>query len=195
MAERRSGPAPGVRRSRRGTDPVRAPSDGANLRDRGATDIFRAEGEDDWKRHWKIRKQVPWVLRNLSTHTSIEDLAVPIGEVHSLVRRIRELEREYRLRIPTFGHLGDGNLHAHPLKEASSSEADWLETLPRLLTELYRSTAALGGTISGEHGIGNKRRAYLSLVMSPEQIDLMTRIKNALDPNGILNPGKIFPSD
>jgi glycolate oxidase len=118
---------------------------------------------------------------------------VPVGEVRGLVREIREVERRYGIRIPTFGHLGDGNLHAHPLKETAISEAGWLELLPRLLSELYRATAAMGGTISGEHGIGSKRREYLPLVMPREQIELLERIKKALDPNGILNPGKILP--
>ena len=91
-----------------------------------------------------------------------------------------------------FGHAGDGNLHAHPLKNPQSSEAEWYELIPRLLSDLYRATAALGGTISGEHGIGSKRRQFLPLVMGADQIDVLRKIKKALDPNGILNPGKIF---
>ena len=105
---------------------------------------------------------------------------------------MQALEKQYAVRIPVFGHAGDGNLHAHPLKDPDSSEEHWYELIPRLLTDLYKATAALGGTISGEHGIGSKRRQFLPLVMGAEQIDVLRRIKKVMDPNGILNPGKIF---
>ncbi len=160
-------------------------------RGHGASVVLTAGDEADWRRHWKIRKQVPWVLRGLAAHTSIEDLSVPVGEVRALVGAIRGLERTWRVRIPTFGHLGDGNLHAHPLGDPSAPEGAWDEMLPLLLADLYRAASGLGGTISGEHGIGSKRKDFLPLVMSPEQIGMLAAIKGAFDPNGILNPGKI----
>jgi glycolate oxidase len=163
-------------------------------RARGPTLVLSAEGEAESARWWRIRKQVPWTLKALSTHCSIEDIVVPISRIPQIIRRIRELEDEYGLAIPVFGHAGDGNLHAHPLKSRETSEEDWYAMLPKLLADLYRGAAELGGTISGEHGIGSKRREFLPLVMGGGQIDLLARIKRALDPNGILNPGKIFPS-
>jgi len=161
-------------------------------RARGPLDVFTADSEVDSARFWKIRKQIPWTLKALSTHSSIEDIVVPVGEIPAIVEKIQGLEKEYAVRVPVFGHAGDGNLHAHPLKDPLSTEAAWYELIPRLLTDLYTATAALGGTISGEHGIGSKRRQFLPLVMGAGQIDLLRRIKQAFDPNGILNPGKIF---
>ena len=159
---------------------------------RNPLEIFKARSEQESSRFWKIRKQVPWTLKGLSTQCSIEDIVVPVGLIPDIIEEILELEKKYAVRIPVFGHAGDGNLHAHPLKNPDSSEADWLEMIPRLLADLYRATAALGGTISGEHGIGSKRRQFMPLVMGSEQLDVLRKIKKVLDPNGILNPGKIF---
>jgi glycolate oxidase len=158
----------------------------------GAREVMRAANDAEAARFWKIRKQAAWVLRTLSSRTSIEDIVVPVGTVGSYIRTIEELEERYGVRIPTFGHAADGNFHSHPLKAPGMTDEEWDAILPRLLSDLYRAAAALGGTISGEHGIGNKRRSYLPLVMSPGEIDMLRAIKNALDPNGILNPGKIF---
>ena len=158
----------------------------------GASQVVRARGEPESARFWKIRKQLVWALRAASTRTSIEDIVVPIASVRPFVRRIQEVARTFGLRIPTFGHAADGNLHCHPLKSPGMSDEDWDELLPRVLKALYEAAASLGGTISGEHGIGNKRRAYLPFVMPEPQIALLRAIKKALDPAGILNPGKIF---
>ena len=106
-----------------------------------------------------------------------------------------ELERlsaKYGVLIPCYGHAGDGNLHATPVKPPEMAMEEWHARLPSLLEELYRAVAQLGGTISGEHGVGSKRAAYLPLVMEPAVIDLQRRIKQAFDPLNILNPGKIF---
>jgi len=157
--------------------------------------IFTADTEVGSNRYWKIRKQVPWSLKALSTHSSVEDIVVPVSEIPTIIAKIVDLEKKYGVRIPVFGHAADGNLHATPLADPQSTEAHWHELIPRLLADLYRETAALGGTISGEHGIGSKRRQYLSLVMGTGQIDLLRRIKATMDPGGILNPGKIFEED
>ena len=117
---------------------------------------------------------------------------VPIAAIPRTVAHLKALAAKYNILIPVFGHAGDGNLHAHPIKNADQSVTDWQAMLPSVLKEIYVMTAELGGTISGEHGIGHKRRDYLDLVMSPAQIDLMRQIKRAFDPNNILNPGKIF---
>ena len=96
--------------------------------------------------------------------------------------------------IPCFGHAGDGNLHAHPKSNPSWSEDEWEAREPEILGELYRLVGSLGGTISGEHGIGHKRKQYMGLVMSDTEMELMRKVKRAFDPQHILNPGKIFPS-
>ncbi len=95
--------------------------------------------------------------------------------------------------FPCYGHAGDGNLHATVVKKPETPMEEWHEKLPRILEELYVAVAKLGGTVSGEHGIGSKRARYLPLVMDPVVIDLQRRIKKAFDPLNVLNPGKIFP--
>jgi glycolate oxidase len=99
---------------------------------------------------------------------------------------------KYDVLIPCYGHAGDGNMHTRIVMNPAWTVAQWEQTLPTILTELYTITAGLGGTISGEHGIGHKRKGYMPLVMSPAVIDMMRSIKCALDPNNILNPGKVF---
>lgn len=158
----------------------------------GPLHLLMARGEEESARFWKIRKQLVWALRTMSTRTSIEDIVVPIAAVRPFVRKIQQVAEKRGLRIPTFGHAADGNLHSHPLKNPGMSDEDWDALLPVVLKELYLEAAALGGTISGEHGIGNKRREYLALVMPEAQIALLRAIKAALDPKGIFNPGKIF---
>jgi len=95
--------------------------------------------------------------------------------------------------IPCYGHAGDGNLHATVVKKPETPTDEWDEKLPAILEELYQIVAGLGGTISGEHGIGSKRARYLPLVMDDELIELQRRVKRVFDPQNILNPGKIFP--
>lgn len=164
----------------------------AICRERGAAAQYSAATEQEIDRFWKIRKQIPWVLKQLGSHQSVEDIVVPIAAIPRTLAYLKDLAVKYDIVIPVFGHAGDGNLHALPTKNADQSVADWQAMVPSLLKEIYVMTAELGGTISGEHGIGHKRRDYLELVMSPAQIDLMRQIKRAFDPNNILNPGKIF---
>ena len=159
---------------------------------KGAVEYHLASADAEIERFWKIRKQIPWVLKRYSLHQSIEDIVVPIANIPKILHHIQKLEKKYNIMIPVFGHAGDGNLHAHPMKNPEQSLEHWEEMLPQLLTDIYNQTAELGGTISGEHGIGHKRRDYMELVMSDAQLAVMRKIKNALDPNNILNPGKIF---
>jgi glycolate oxidase len=127
-----------------------------------------------------------------TSHQSIEDIVVPIANIPRALSNLKKIGEKFGVAIPVLGHAGDGNLHAVPLKNPSDSIAHWEEMLPVLLKDIYAMTAELGGTISGEHGIGHKRRDYMSLVMSDAHLDMMRKIKCALDPKNILNPGKIF---
>lgn len=146
------------------------------------------------ERVWGWRKAVPWwVKRTAPGYHAVEDVVVPPGEIPALVEHADLLRREYGLPIAVFGHAGDGNFHINPMKPASMPPDEWYDCVERLRLDLYRTVTALGGTISGEHGIGRKRTRYLPLALSPEEIATMRAIKNALDPNGVLNPGVLLP--
>ena len=99
--------------------------------------------------------------------------------------------KSYDISIPCYGHAGDGNLHATPVMNPKWSVETWRKKLPAILTDIYKLTASLGGTISGEHGIGHKRKEFMPLVVDGACLAMMRAIKQALDPNNILNPGKI----
>jgi glycolate oxidase len=125
---------------------------------------------------------------------SLEDIVVPLTLILSLVRELEWLSRTYDVLIPCYGHAGDGNLHATAVKRPESTLADWQTELPLILTGLHTAVAALGGSISGEHGIGAKRARYLPLAMDLALIALQRRLKQAFDLLNILGPGKIVPS-
>ena len=158
----------------------------------GAIEEYLATTDEEIERFWKIRKAIPWQLKRHSAHQSVEDIVVPIAAIPQILRDIKRIGEKYDILIPVFGHAGDGNLHATPLKNPDHLLDHWEDILPEVLKEIYIATAQLGGTISGEHGIGHKRKGFMNLVMSRTQIDILSRIKRAMDPNNILNPGKII---
>jgi glycolate oxidase len=164
-------------------------------RERGAIEEYPATTEQEIERFWRIRKRIPWDIMRYTPHQSVEDIVVPIASIPLALSNLKQIGEKYNVAIPVLGHAGDGNLHAIPLKNPDSSVAHWEEILPAMLKDIYVMTSELGGTISGEHGIGHKRRDYMSLVMSEAHLDMMRKIKRALDPNNILNPGKVFNLD
>jgi glycolate oxidase len=125
---------------------------------------------------------------------SAEDIVVPPAAIAELLTELEHLSARYGVSIPCFGHAADGNLHAYITKGQETPVEEWEAARPTILTGLYQAVYRLGGTISGEHGIGLKRSPYLPLVMDPVLIEVQQRIKRAFDPLNILNPGKIFPS-
>ena len=161
--------------------------------ERGALEVYVADNLTTRERIWNIRRKIPEAFKVENPHQSPEDIVVPIAEIPALMPELERIGKEFGVRIPCFGHAGDGNLHATVVKEPSDSLEEWQKKLPKVLRELYIVAARLGGTISGEHGIGSKRKDYLPLVLDSTLISLMKRVKQAFDPNGIMNPGKIFP--
>ena len=117
---------------------------------------------------------------------------MPPAAIAAMVAMMKKLSDKYDVMIPCFGHAADGNIHARIVSQPEWSDEKWDEILPKILDELYRLTAEVGGRISGEHGIGHKRKKYLPYVVSGNYIDMLRAIKRAMDPNNILNPGKIF---
>lgn len=145
---------------------------------------------------WRLRKQVPWwVKRSAGQYHSLEDVVVPPAQVAELVDYVDRLRREYAVPVAMFGHAGDGNFHVTPMKPETMETERWQETIDALLRDLYAYVKQLGGTISGEHGIGRKRVKYLAEFVDPDQLAVMRQIKQTLDPRGILNPGVILADE
>ncbi len=160
--------------------------------DKGALDILVADTTAKSERLWKVRSSIADAINARTSFLSVEDIVVPIAQIPELVKAISALSQKHGILIPCYGHAGDGNLHATPLKPDSWSADEWHEKIKPILGDLYRSAVSLGGTISGEHGIGHKRKGFLGMVFQGEVIELMKAIKRAFDPQNILNPGKIF---
>ncbi|HIP97196.1 MAG TPA: FAD-binding protein [Anaerolineae bacterium] len=158
----------------------------------GALDVLVALGPRDRDRLWEARRAIVDALKKESPINHMEDVVVPRAEIPALLKSIREIAERYAVRIVSFGHAGDGNVHVNVLKDDLPDER-WQEIIPPLVEEIYRLTLSLGGMITGEHGIGATRRQYLPLALDRAQIEVMERIRAAFDPNRILNPAKIFP--
>jgi len=159
----------------------------------GATEVYVADNATTSERIWKVRRNIAEAFKVVSPQQSLEDVVVPIAEIPKVVRGLAEIGAKHDIQIPCYGHAGDGNLHATPVMNPAWTVAEWHERLPEVLTDIYGLVASLGGTISGEHGIGSKRLRYLPLVLEEAQLGMMRAVKRALDPNLVLNPGKLVP--
>jgi glycolate oxidase len=158
----------------------------------GALDVYVGDSPAAERRMWRPRQNLAEAFKVICPVQSLEDIVVPLAQIPDLMPELERLSQKYSVLIPCYGHAGDGNLHATVIKQPETPMEEWEEKLPAILQELYLVVAQLGGTISGEHGVGSKRREYLPLVMDEPLIELHRRIKRAFDPNHILNPGKIF---
>lgn len=159
----------------------------------GALDVYVGNTPTTERKMWAPRVNLAEAFKTVCPVQSLEDIVVPTARIPALIRELERLALKHDVLIPCYGHAGDGNLHATPVKKPETPMETWKERLPQILTELYGIVSGLGGTISGEHGIGSKRASYLPIVMSPELIALQKRTKGLFDPLNILNPGKIFP--
>ncbi len=158
----------------------------------GALQVYVADNPTTSEQIWKLRRNIAEAYSVISSRQSGEDIVVPPASIPKIVAKFSEISKKYSVLIPCFGHAGDGNIHAHIVSDPSWTDEYWDSLLPKILSELYEFTKELGGTISGEHGIGCKRKKYISKVLSAEHINLLKAIKSTFDPNNILNPGKIF---
>jgi len=161
----------------------------------GALDILVGNTPRDERRMWRPRQEMAEALKAICPVQSLEDIVVPMAQIPNLMPELDRLSEDYDVVIPCYGHAGDGNLHATVVKKPETPMETWEEVLPAILEALYTVVAELGGTISGEHGIGSKRARYLPLVMDSKLIALQRDIKRVFDPLTILNPGKIFPTE
>ncbi|MFA6906478.1 MAG: FAD-binding oxidoreductase, partial [Sphaerochaeta sp.] len=132
----------------------------------GAMEVYIAEDATTRERIWSVRRNIAEAIKVYSPVQSLEDVVVPIASIPLVLPRLQELKEKYQVRIPCYGHAGDGNLHATIVKDPEMSLTDWKELEPKLLTELYAFiTGELGGKISGEHGIGLKRKGFLKALI------------------------------
>ncbi|HWO97291.1 MAG TPA: glycolate oxidase subunit GlcD [Bacillus sp. (in: firmicutes)] len=139
------------------------------------------------------RRSALSALARLKPTTILEDATVPRSEIAKMVRAINEIAVKYDVKICTFGHAGDGNLH--PTCPTDSRDHDEIERVEKAFAEIFEKAIELGGTITGEHGVGVMKAPYLELKLGQEGIAAMQGIKNAFDPNNIMNPGKVFAKD
>lgn len=163
---------------------------GNRLFDLGAKEVYMADDSVLIEEIWKMRRAVPEAIHLALPVEMNEDISVPIQKIGDVLFIIKELSQQYHLFSPVYGHIGDGNLH---VTLAPKRNEDWKKNEPVIRKRFYGRVKELGGVLSGEHGVGLKRRDYLSQFYSREEINLMRNIKRAFDPKGILNPGKIFP--
>jgi glycolate oxidase len=158
----------------------------------GARDVFVAKDSRNRDRLWEARRSIIDALNHASPINHMEDVVVPRAELPSLLSGIKKIAAQHDVRIISFGHTGDGNVHVNVLKDDIPDDR-WEALVPAVTEEMYRLTLSLGGQLTGEHGIGATRRRYLPLALEEPQIEVMRRIRDAFDPHHILNPGKIFP--
>ncbi|MGW8325200.1 MAG: FAD-binding oxidoreductase, partial [Desulfobacterales bacterium] len=140
---------------------------------------------------WNVRRQVSLRIHDNYALYIPEDVVVPIGKIPSLVAELPKLEAEYGFDIYTFGHAGDGNIHLN----ITAQNRNNMNRVEMGVKTILSRVIQMGGTISGEHGIGQAKKRYLAMELSAESIRLQTEIKKVFDPNMILNPGKIFPKE
>ncbi len=153
-------------------------------------DILFADTHEQKQMLWALRRKVGEAVKSNSIYKE-EDTVVPRAELPELLSIIKKIGKEYGFQSVCYGHAGDGNLHVNIVK-ADMSDDDWNHKLPQGIRELFKEVVRLGGTISGEHGIGLVQKSYMDIAFGKVQLQLMKDIKNIFDPNHILNPGKIF---
>jgi glycolate oxidase len=159
----------------------------------GATATRWSADPDEREALWSLRRSISPAIYAICARKINEDVCVPRSRLLETFRRVDAVAARHGFTIAKFGHAGDGNVHLNMLLE--DTEPETLERADRAVEEIFRAVIELGGTLSGEHGIGTTKAAYLHLEYGPREIELMRGIKRLFDPKGLLNPGKIFPPE
>lgn len=154
-------------------------------------EILFAEDDNQKNTLWNLRRKVGEAVKAHSTYKE-EDTVVPRYELPKLLNGVKTIGQKYGFQSVCYGHAGDGNLHVNILK-GDLTDKEWNEELPLAITEIFKLSKSLGGTISGEHGIGLVQKNYMPIVFNDVQLNLMKSIKKLFDPHNILNPGKLVP--
>ena len=153
-------------------------------------EILIADSSTEKENLWKLRRSVAESVKANSVYKE-EDTVVPRAELAKLLKGVKQIGKKYGFKSICYGHAGDGNLHVNIIKGEMSDE-NWKNELPKGIRKIFELTKSLGGTLSGEHGIGLVQKDYMDIVFSDKEIELQKGIKKLFDPNNILNPGKIF---
>ncbi len=156
----------------------------------GASDVLFADSAQQKAELWKMRRATGEAVKSHSIYKE-EDTVVPRAELPKLLKGVKEIGEKYGFRSVCYGHAGDGNLHVNIIRE-SMTEDDWNTQVPKGIREIFELCVKLGGTISGEHGIGLVQKDYMDIAFNETQMNLQKGIKKLFDPNLILNPGKMF---
>ncbi|MFT6749704.1 MAG: glycolate oxidase, partial [Flavobacterium sp.] len=154
-------------------------------------EVLFADTEEQKNALWKMRRSVAEAVKANSIYKE-EDTVVPRYELPKLLSGIKAIGKKYGFQSVCYGHAGDGNLHVNIIK-GDLTDDQWDKEVTKGIREIFELTVALKGTLSGEHGIGFVQKNYMNIAFSKIHLELMERIKFVFDPNGILNPGKIFP--
>ncbi len=159
----------------------------------GALHFETASNEEEAEMLWETRRELSEALMALKPNRVSEDIVVPRTRLPDMVAVLERLGEKYALPIPAFGHAGDGNIHVNIMFDKSKPAEE--EKVDRVVRDLFEEVIGMGGTISGEHGIGITKSSFIEMELSRPALALMSRLKKAFDPKGVLNPGKIFPGE
>ena len=154
-----------------------------------ASTVRQADSEEEAEALWTARKSAYAVMSRINYNLAVEDLAVPMSKVPNMLKTISDIAKKYDLKIPTVGHAGDGNLH--PTISFDGTDPDEVRRVEGASAELFKVVIELGGTVTGEHGIGLAKARFMSMEHDEVAMDVMRAVKKLFDPNNILNPGKM----
>ncbi len=138
---------------------------------------------------WAVRRSISPALYNIAPHKINEDICVPRSKIKEMLQKVDRINEDQTMYIANFGHIGDGNIHVNIMYNDDPGQAELAEST---VNKVMKEVVALGGSISGEHGIGNKKSQFMDLEIPPREYEIMKRFKNYFDPKGIMNPGKMF---
>jgi len=161
------------------------------IRPLGLVQFRAAKDSAESEQLWRVRRLVSPSLRDVNPDKFNQDIVVPRSRVPDVIRRIERIGQRHGITIVNFGHAGDGNIHVNIMVDRKAPGME--EKAHEAIREVFRAALDLGGTMSGEHGVGLSKLPYIEMELTPDQIAAMKAVKLALDPNNILNPGKMFP--
>ena len=164
---------------------------GNSCLENGALEVFVADNKFASEKIWNMRRNWLEALKVADPYVSTGDVVVPVSEIPAMMEIIETVSKEYDVDIPCAGHAADGNIHPAPMKPTDTLPSEWKSLMEEILGKIAVAAGKLGGAVSGEHGIGFVKKELLSKTKEQE-VEVMRRIKAALDPDNILNPGKLF---